>query len=83
MASDSKNSAYILVKCEPGFEQQVFNSLNKTKGVVQVDQVYGSPYDIVAKVKCNDLKELNSTIWRVRRFYGIRLTQTLLIGSFV
>jgi hypothetical protein len=47
VASDSKNSANILVKCEPGFEQQVFNSLNKTKGVVQVDQVYGSLYDML------------------------------------
>lgn len=44
-SSIPKNVAYILLKCEPGFEEQVVNTLKKTDGVVQVDQVYGSPYD--------------------------------------
>ena len=83
LASISKNVAYILLKCEPGFEEQVFNSLKKTKGVVQVDQVYGSHYDIVVKIKCDMLKELNSTVWRIRRINKIRFTQTLLLGDFV
>ena len=82
LASNFKNSAYILVKCEPGFEKQVFDSLKKIKSVLVVDQVYGSHYDIVVKVKCEGLKELNSTIWRTRRIKGIRLTQTLLVGHF-
>lgn len=82
LSSNSKNLAYILVKCEPGFEKQVINSLKKTKGVVEVDQVYGSPYDIVVKIKCDMLKELSSTIWRIRRIKGIRFTQTLLVGHF-
>ena len=82
LASISKNVAYILLKCEPGFEEQVFNSLKKTKGVVQVDQVYGSHYDIVVKIKCDMLKELNSTVWRIRRINKIRFTQTLLLGDF-
>ena len=82
LASSSKNSAYILVKCEPGLEEQVFNSLKKIKRVVEVDQVYGSPYDIVVKIRCHMLKELNTTVWRVRRISGIRFTQTLLVGSF-
>lgn len=82
LASISKNVAYILLKCEPGFEEQVFNSLKKTKGVVEVDQVYGSHYDIVVKIKCDMLKELNSTVWRIRRINKIRFTQTLLLGDF-
>lgn len=81
-SSASKNVAYILVKCEPGFEEEVLNSLKKTKGVVEVDQVYGSPYDIVTKIKCVSIKELNSTVWRTRRANGIRLTQTLVVGEF-
>lgn len=81
-SSASKNVAYILVKCEPGFEEEVLNSLKKTKGVVEVDQVYGSPYDIVIKIKCVSIKELNSTVWRTRRANGIRLTQTLVVGEF-
>lgn len=82
LASNFKNLAYILVKCEPGFEEQVINSLKKIKRVVGVDQVYGSHYDIVVKIKCEGVKELNSTIWRTRRIKGIRLTQTLLVGHF-
>lgn len=80
--SSSRNSAYILAKCEPGFEEHVFNLLKKTRGVVEIDQVYGSPYDIVVKIKCDRLKELSSTVWRIRRINGIRLTQTLLVGDF-
>jgi DNA-binding Lrp family transcriptional regulator len=83
LASISKNVAYILLKCDPGFEEQVFNSLKKTKGVVEVDQVYGSHYDIVVKIKCNVLKELDSTVWTIRRINRIRFTQTLLVGDFV
>jgi hypothetical protein len=56
--------------------------LKKTRGVVEIDQVYGSPYDIVVKIKCDGLKELSSTVWRIRRLNGIRLTQTLLVGEF-
>lgn len=82
MSYSSKNSAYILVKCEPGFEEEVLNSLEKIKGVVEVDQVYDSPYDIVIKINCDSLKELNSTVWRTRRANGIRLTQTLIVGEF-
>jgi len=80
--SSSRNVAYILIKCEPGFEEQVINALKKTDGVVKVDQVYGSPYDMVVKIKCDMLKELNSTVWRIRRINGIRFTQTLLVGGF-
>ena len=82
MTYSSKNSAYILVKCEPGFEEEVLNSLKKAKGVVEVDQVYGSPYDIVVKIKCDSIKELDSAVWRTRRVSGIRLTQTFIVGEF-
>lgn len=83
MTHSSRNSAYILVKCEPGLEEEVLNSLKKTKGIVEVDQVYGSPYDMVVKITCDSLEELDSTVWRTRRANGIRLTQTLIVGNFV
>jgi hypothetical protein len=81
-SSASKNVAYILVKCEPGFEEQVVDALKKIDMIVSVDQVYGGPYDIVVKIKCRMIKELNSTIWRIRRLYRIKFTQTLLVGGF-
>lgn len=81
-ASLSKNLAYILVKCEPGFEGQVVNVLKKTNGVAKVDQVYGSHYDIVVKIKCDTLEALSSAVWRIRRINNIRFTQTLLVGNF-
>jgi DNA-binding Lrp family transcriptional regulator len=82
LPSNSNKSAYILAKCEPGFEEQVFNSLKKITGVKEIDQVYGSPHDIVVKIKCDTLRELNSTVWRIRRINRMRFTQTLLIGDF-
>lgn len=81
-SSNSNNVAYILVKCELGFEEQVVNALKKTQAVVQVDRVYGSTYEAVVKIKCDTLKELNSTIWHIRRIHKIMFTQTLLVGSF-
>jgi hypothetical protein len=81
-SSNSNNVAYILVKCEPGFEEQVVNVLKKTQMVVQVDQVYGSTYEAVVKIKCDTIKELNSTIWHVRKIHKIMFTETLLVGSF-
>jgi DNA-binding Lrp family transcriptional regulator len=81
--SDSKNVAYMLVKCEPGFERQVLRSLKKINVAVEVEQVYGSPYDIVVKIECNNINELTSNVWLIRRIDGIRLTQTLLVGSYV
>lgn len=82
-ASGSRNVAYILIKCEPGFEEQVLNALRKTKGVAQVDPVYGSSYDIVVKIECHMIKELDTTIWRIRRISRVQFTQTLLVGGFV
>jgi hypothetical protein len=73
-SSDSKNIAYILVKCEAGFEEQVVEAPKKIDMVVSVDQVYGRPYDIVVRIKCQMIKELNSTIWRIRRLYRIKFT---------
>jgi|SoiMethySBSTD1v2_1073268.scaffolds.fasta_scaffold689884_2 hypothetical protein len=78
----SKNIAYILLKCEPGFEEDVIGVLKKIHRVTRIDQVYGGPYDIVVKIKCDMPKELNSTVWRIRRINRIKFTQTLLVGGF-
>jgi DNA-binding Lrp family transcriptional regulator len=80
-ASD-KHIAYILVKCKLDLEKRVVNSLKKVDGVAEVEQVFGSPYDIIVKVVYYTPAKLSTAVWRIRRIARIISTQTLLVSSF-
>lgn len=83
LASGSgQNVAYILVKCKLGLEEKVVNSLKKIDGVAEVEQVYGTPYDIIVKVSCDTPKKLDAVVWRIRRVARVISTQTLLVAAF-
>ncbi len=81
-SGSDQHLAYILVKCKLGFEPEVANSLKKIDGVAEVEQVYGTPYDIIVKIACDTPKKLDAVVWRVRRIARIISTQTMLVGSF-
>ncbi|MDQ3851329.1 MAG: hypothetical protein M3299_00675 [Thermoproteota archaeon] len=57
-------------------------ALKKFDSIIEIDQVYGSRCDILVKIKCNILRELNSTIWQIKRIKRIRFKQILLVGGF-
>ena len=77
-----QNIAYILVKCKLGLEEKVVSSLKKIDGVAEVEQVYGTPYDIVVKVECDTPKKLGAAVWQIRRTARIISTQTMLVAAF-
>jgi DNA-binding Lrp family transcriptional regulator len=79
--STVQHVAYILVKCKLGLEEEVVNALKKVDGVAEVEQVYGTPYDIIVKVRCDTLKKFDSAVWRVRRVPKVISTQTLLVAA--
>jgi DNA-binding Lrp family transcriptional regulator len=81
-SGSDQHVAYILVKCKMGLEEKVVNSLKKVDGVAEVEQVYGTPYDIIVKVVCDTPKKLVAAVWRIRRIARIISTQTMLVTAF-
>lgn len=80
-SGSGQNIAYILVKCKLGLEEKVADSLKKVEGVAQVEQVYGTPYDIIVKVMCDTPKKLDVAVWRIRRIARVISTQTMLVAT--
>lgn len=81
-SGSGQNVAYILVKCKLGLEEKVVDSLKKIDGIAEVEQVYGTPYDIIVKVVCDTPKKFSAAVWRIRRIARIISTQTMLVASF-
>jgi DNA-binding Lrp family transcriptional regulator len=72
------SSAYILIDCESGFEEEIINELKELPEMIEVYQTYGA-YDIIAKSTADTLDKLKETIsWRIRRIDKIRSTITLI-----
>jgi len=54
--------AYILISVKnPGDVKATVNHLSKKKGVVSAEVTFG-PYDIIAVIEAQDLKDLSSTV---------------------
>lgn len=53
-------SAYVLIICEPGYEDQTANDLNKLTGV-DATRLDGA-YDIIAKVEAESIENLMKMI---------------------
>lgn len=80
-SGSDQHVAYILVKCKLGLEEKVVNSLKKIDGVAEVEQVYGTSYDIIVRVVCDTPKKLSAAVWRIRRVARIVSTQTMLVAE--
>ena len=80
--SDSTSSAYILVSCILGYEEEVINALKPLEGVKQIDQIYGIPYDLIVKVTSGTGRELELVIKKIRSTKKIKSTQTMLVARF-
>lgn len=72
-------TAYVLVNCDLGSEEEIIKELKKLPGTVEVDGVYGV-YDIVAKVRSDSMDKLRETItWHVRKIDNVRSTLTMIV----
>lgn len=70
-------TAYVLINCDLGSEEDVINELKKIPEVVEINGVYGV-YDIVVKVQADSMERLREVVtWRVRRTDKVRSTLTL------
>jgi DNA-binding Lrp family transcriptional regulator len=73
-------TAYVLINCEIGCEMAVIDELRLLPQVIEVDEIYGSSYEIITKVTAeteNKLKEIIRN--NIRRIGKVKATQTMMV----
>ena len=72
-------TAYVLVNCDLGYEEQIIEELKHLSDVKEVHGVFGA-YDILAKVESDQISTLRETItWKIRKIRRVRSTLTLMV----
>jgi DNA-binding Lrp family transcriptional regulator len=72
-------TAYVLINCDLGSEEDIIRDLKKLPEAVEVSGVYGV-YDIVAKIRADTMDKLRETItWHVRKIDKVRSTLTMIV----
>lgn len=72
-------SAYVLINCDLGSEEEIIREMKKIEGVKEVEGTYGV-YDIIAKVESDNMEKLKNIItWKIRRMPKVRSTVTLIV----
>jgi len=71
-------TAYVLINCELGSEEDILDSLKHMESVKEVHGTFGA-YDIIAKIENSDRDKLRETItWNIRKLEHVRSTLTLM-----
>ena len=71
-------SAYVLINCDIGSEEDVISHLKTVDGVKEVHGTFGA-YDIIAEIESDNKENLRDAItWKVRKIERIRSTLTLM-----
>ena len=71
-------TAYVLLNCELGSEEDVIKEVRKIPGVIEVDGIYGV-YDIVVKVESDSMDRLREAVtWKIRKIDNVKTTLTLI-----
>jgi len=72
------STAYVLVKADPGKDEEIYSLIRKLEEVRETALTYGA-YDLIAKVEFGNFLELDNFIFKkVRTISGIRETVTIL-----
>jgi len=71
-------TAYVLINCELGSEEEIIKQLKELGGVTEVHGTFGA-YDILSKIESSTVEALRETItWKIRKIDKIRSTLTLM-----
>ena len=71
-------TAYVLINCDLGSEEQIIEELKHISDVKEVHGTFGA-HDILAKVESDQISTLRETImWEIRKIDKVRSTVTLL-----
>jgi len=72
-------TAYVLINCDLGYEEQIIEELKHISDVREVNGVFGA-HDILAKVESDQISTLKETITReIRKIGRVRSTLTLMV----
>jgi DNA-binding Lrp family transcriptional regulator len=72
-------TAYVLINCDLGSEEEILKELRRLSEVVELSGVYGV-YDIIVKIRADSMDKLRETItWHVRRIDKVRSTLTMIV----
>lgn len=71
--------AYVLIASEIGYETIIIDELMAIPQAVEASKVYGSTYDIIAKISADSPEKLRRILSSIRRAEKIKSTQTMLI----
>ena len=73
-------TAYVLINCEIGCEMAVIDELRLLPQVIEVDEIYGSSYEIITKVTAETESKLKEIIRKnIRRIVKVKATQTMMV----
>jgi DNA-binding Lrp family transcriptional regulator len=69
-------TAYVLINCDLGSEEEIIREIKKIPETVEVSGVY----DIIARISSDSMDKLRETItWHVRRIDKVRSTLTMMV----
>jgi len=72
-------TAYVLINCDLGSEEEIIREIKKLQEAIEVSGVYGV-YDFIAKIRSDSMDKLRETItWHVRRIDKVRSTLTMIV----
>jgi len=72
-------TAYVLINCDLGSEDDIIKELNKLPEVVEVSGVFGV-YDIIVRIRSDSMDKLREVVtWNVRRIDKVRSTLTMMV----
>lgn len=74
--------AYILVRVEPGMDQEILDNLRKSNKVVEAVATYGT-YDLLVKVSVDSLSDLDNFIFEnLRKLPNVKRTATIIARGY-
>ncbi|MGZ5501574.1 MAG: Lrp/AsnC ligand binding domain-containing protein [Nitrososphaeraceae archaeon] len=72
-------TAYVLINCDLGSEEDIIKELKKLPEVVEVCGVFGV-YDIIVRIRSDSMDKLREVVtWNVRRIDKVRSTLTMMV----
>ena len=76
-----KETAYIMINCEVGYEESIIEQLKAIKGIKEVQGVLGN-FDVLARIEVPSLEDLREIITlKIRKIEKIRCTTTVICSK--
>ena len=76
-----RETAYIMINCEVGYEESIIAQLRTIEGVKEVQGVLGN-FDILARIEVPSIADLREIITsKIRKIQKIRCTTTVICSK--